>query len=584
MRGSAVLLLAFLSVPSAASSSLRIEAFAPDLPGSQLDDAIWIRNTGPDAVALDDLFLEDGTGRIGFPPGAWLPGRGTVVVAGDAASYRAGARVDPDFALQGLPAGATMRRLRPEFALGQGGDVIRLANASTVIDAIRYGDAGPVEGWSGDPVRLTAAGPLRVHRRGLPADHDAAGDFQAPREHRLGQLETPPLTVPVNGTLLPFVAPEGSRAAVEAAIGLARERLRINVYQFREIGLADLVADRARTKGLRVEVLLDERPVGESSEELSHRGHVIEALEAAGATVRLLRHDRYAYNHAKYIVIDGDAVLVQTENLVHSGVPGDGESGNRGWGVLVESAALAAELGRIFDHDFVVDEFGARAPSEADGPRHPRPLLDGRRGGASPTASHATTNATLLVSPDGPLSTDDPILRLIRDARESLRVVQLNLPVEWRASGGRTWPNPYFEALVDAARRGVAVRVLLDGHFVDSEDGEADNLDTAATIRRFGFPSFQARIVDDGQVLHAKGLVADDSGVLLGSMNWNRNSVLQNREVGLVFDDAGTRLFADVFDADWQRADADQASGLTFVATIITALLVVAARPARFRP
>jgi hypothetical protein len=65
----------------------------------------------------------------------------------------------------------------------------------------------------------------------------------------------------------------------------------------------------------------------------------------------------------------------------------------------------------------------------------------------------------------------------------------------------------------------------------------------------------QAKLVNavehDFYKIHNKGLIADD-GVLISSINWNLNSVTENRETGLIIHDSDiANYFADVFDYDW---------------------------------
>jgi phosphatidylserine/phosphatidylglycerophosphate/cardiolipin synthase-like enzyme len=50
-------------------------------------------------------------------------------------------------------------------------------------------------------------------------------------------------------------------------------------------------------------------------------------------------------------------------------------------------------------------------------------------------------------------------------------------------------------------------------------------------------------------------MVVDDAWTLVGSMNWNANSVLNNREVSiLVHDPESSALHARAFDTDWREA------------------------------
>ncbi|KYH25504.1 cardiolipin synthase [Halalkalicoccus paucihalophilus] len=53
--------------------------------------------------------------------------------------------------------------------------------------------------------------------------------------------------------------------------------------------------------------------------------------------------------------------------------------------------------------------------------------------------------------------------------------------------------------------------------------------------------------------VHAKGVVVDDRTAMVGSINWNENSVENNREVALIVESRGiSRHFTAVFDADWE--------------------------------
>ena len=62
-------------------------------------------------------------------------------------------------------------------------------------------------------------------------------------------------------------------------------------------------------------------------------------------------HEPYRYDHAKYVVIDDRAVLVTSENFGHTGFPSTGETGNRGWGVVMEEPRLAAYFGDLYQTD-----------------------------------------------------------------------------------------------------------------------------------------------------------------------------------------------------------------------------------------
>jgi phosphatidylserine/phosphatidylglycerophosphate/cardiolipin synthase-like enzyme len=52
--------------------------------------------------------------------------------------------------------------------------------------------------------------------------------------------------------------------------------------------------------------------------------------------------------------------------------------------------------------------------------------------------------------------------------------------------------------------------------------------------------------------IHNKGVIVDDSRVLVSSINWNSNSPNFNREAGVIIDHPGVaRYFLEVFEDDW---------------------------------
>jgi len=227
-----------------------------------------------------------------------------------------------------------------------------------------------------------------------------------------------------------------------------------------------------------------------------------------------------------------------------------------------------------------VDPFGAREPTSADLPKYPPPVTAAVD--AHPARDVASASgpvpATLFASPFVPGGPGDPILGAIRNATRTIEVEQLNLPVTWRGAGGVSGPNAYLEGLTEAARRGVQVQVLLDGHFL-SDDESPDNGDTADQLNALGpGATVAARIMAgrDAPVLHVKGLIVDDESFLVGSMNWNLNSLAQDREVDVLLHDARlAAYFHSAFDADWIRAARHAASpGVPEVAILITLAMV----------
>jgi cardiolipin synthase len=111
-------------------------------------------------------------------------------------------------------------------------------------------------------------------------------------------------------------------------------------------------------------------------------------------------------------------------------------------------------------------------------------------------------------------------------------------------------PPPLFAALLDAARGGVDVRLLVPG---------ASDLPVLRTATRAGYRELlQAgvRIFEwDGPMLHAKTMLADRHWARIGSSNLNMSSLLTNYEIDVLVDcDQLTQVLAAQFRHDLAHA------------------------------
>src|SRR5262249_42598927 len=106
------------------------------------------------------------------------------------------------------------------------------------------------------------------------------------------------------------------------------------------------------------------------------------------------------------------------------------------------------------------------------------PVFQERRFWSDTTLPAAGVTPT--VSPDTSLST---LVSLIRSARRSLDIEQLNFDPDW---GGRSGASPLLAEVEAAARRGVQVRVLLndDAAFGGGDPGDSNNKQTVMELTR----------------------------------------------------------------------------------------------------
>jgi len=167
---------------------------------------------------------------------------------------------------------------------------------------------------------------------------------------------------------------------------------------------------------------------------------------------------------------------------------------------------------------------------------------------------------SLYVNTDTALA-DETILGALRAATTTVHAEVFYAYPRWDA-----FPNLYLEELLAAARRGVAVRLLLDGSEFNAKDNGRTVADLGGIAEAEGL-DLEAKLVDLGRHdltrLHNKGFVVDGRTVLVSSINWNRDSPTANREAGLLVENPDLAAFFEAaFAWDWRddwtppRADA----------------------------
>jgi phosphatidylserine/phosphatidylglycerophosphate/cardiolipin synthase-like enzyme len=455
-------------------------------------------------------------------------------------------RPAPEFALSADP--NTTRRLvdapvveTPALSLANSGERLRLRRDGVVVARLEYRDAP-----EGD--RLVRSGD---GRRWRPVGFD-------PRSvHAYGRAN-------VTGFLLP-----DSPGLPVKTLRSARDRILLAGYTLTSDRVVDalVAADR---RGVEVAVLVDADPVGGRS---ARGAAALDRLADANVEVTVLGgpHARFNYHHPKYAVVD-DRALVMTENWKPAGVGG---RSSRGWGVVVDSPVVAADLAALFRGDAGWRDgtpwrrYRRGTSFENDPPSKGR--YPSRIGPTTATASEVR----VLTAPG---NAESEVVAVIDAADDRVDVIQ---PSVGRRDG------PLLRATTRAAERGVEVRILLSGVWYTEEENAAliDWLNGVAERRDL---PLSARLAESGgrfEKVHAKGVVADDV-VVVGSLNWNENAVSENREVSVAIrSDRLSTHFREAFEADWRGDDGTGRTTWVVVAGAAAALVlavVVARRTVRF--
>jgi phosphatidylserine/phosphatidylglycerophosphate/cardiolipin synthase-like enzyme len=391
--------------------------------------------------------------------------------------------------------------------LANGGEQLVLADDGEVVDTTTYEDAPDAEVWN-----RTADGWVWEHR-GATDFSVARSDVSAARA---------------------FVLPDAPEVPIDV-LESAQERILLAGYSFASERAAHALK-RAAERGVEVRVLVDDAPVGGISE---RQGRLLDDLTRAGVPVEVIGGDwaRYDFHHPKYAVVD-DRALVMTENWKPSGTGG---RSSRGWGAVVEGE-IVDRLAAVFRADADWRDTASWSTFRAN-----RTFEEDETANESYPTNFEPQNVTvesaqLLAAPD---NAESALIERLDEADESIDVVQASI-------GSRQ--QPFLQAAIRAAERGVDVRILLGGAWYSEEDNGAlaEWLNGKAETENL---SLEAKVAESGsrfEKIHAKGVIIDGEEVVVGSMNWNNNSARQNREVALVLNgEAAGNYYGNVFDADW---------------------------------
>ncbi|WP_416839206.1 phospholipase D-like domain-containing protein [Haloferax sp. DFSO52] len=462
---------------------VRIVAAVPD-PATPDDSGEFVVVRAPEGTRLT---LDDGEQQVTFV----APGGAVAVTSSPTATAN----------LTAHPV------VSPGLALANGGETVTLSVDGVVTDRLVYDRSREGE---------------RLERR------DGAWTWW-PRT-----LPRRPVTThgPANATL--FVLPDSPTIPLET-LRSADERLLLAGYVVSSSRVADeLVA--AHERGVRVEVLVDDAPVG-GFPRASAR--VLDRLVAAGITVHVVG-DPHSFHHAKYAVSDDDT-LVTTENWKPAGVGGQK---SRGWGVVVASPAVATDLAATFADD---ENLPATHPWERYRIGREFVVTERANGTYPSRVSPRTVHADRIAVIRAPDNAEPAVVSRLDAADRRIDVIQPSVE-----AGG-----PFVLALKRAATRGVRVRLLLgSAWYVDDENRElAERLNRWADRTGNPLSVRLARPAGRYGAIHAKGVVADDT-IIVGSLNWNRHSAHENREVSVALtDSAAATYYRDVFEADWNASN-----------------------------
>jgi cardiolipin synthase len=603
-----LLIVLLATAARAASAAVLINAVYYDTYlKDEPDEAFQLVNVSPGAVDLTGWTVTDFEGAITLT-GILAPGQ-SVWVARQAYSFTLEFGFNPDYEYQSDsdPAVPDLPR-SGSLALANDGDQLALFDAGhTLVDALVY-EEGAIAGtdWSGPAVSPYDNGSFGIEGQilyrkldqatGQPVpDTDTAADWAQATDDAFDgkKVEYPGWDlrryffthqVTQTAAITYAVAPDALYDVVDGYLSRAEQSIVYEGYTFDNLDLADAISAALMAHpGMTATLLLDGTPVGGIEDAEKRNCQVVETaggqcwfmINDADASPPI--HDRYAYQHAKFMVIDGRVLLTGSENLNYSSMPADdksdGTSGNRGVWLITDSPDLISYTLDVFAHDFdPAHHRDLRRWSAADlkyGAPSPGYVPDYSSGGSFYTVTYTAPFTAsgqfffeIVQAPDNALRSADSLLGMVdrAGAGGSVLVEQLYEYKFWgpSSSSPSADPNPRLEAYLDAARRGARVRLLLDSVY-DTPGDIRGNAATCAYVAGIalaeGLDLACRRGNPTGTGIHNKMVLVSAGGqgwVHTGSINGSENSSKGNRELAVqVKSTAAYDYLAGVFWHDW---------------------------------
>ncbi len=572
---------------------------------NEQDEAVQLFNVGAESIDLSGWKINDGgSSKAVLPASVVLDPGQSIWLTQDEAAFTAQFGFAADYAMSDLTG------TWPGFANtdGSGGDEVLLLDPNDgVVDTLVYGGGSTATtGWSGaavQPYGGTSKGEegqilyrqLDQTTGQIVPDTDQAqdwaqwtGDVINGRKVRYPGWDLESFFFPMqsveSASLTVAIAPDNAFEAVLEAINSAQDTIQMESLTFTNLALMEALIEAAE-RGVSVTVLLDGSPAGGLPDQEKALCQMLEAAPGASNCWFMINDDaqnisaRYAFLHAKFMLIDGEQVVISTENMSPNSLPyddqSDGTAGRRGVVLITDAPQVIAHLQAIFDADFDPDHHQDITPWDINDPVYGAPPIgfvpSDESGGITytvrypePVTYQGTFQFEIVQSPESSLRDQDSLLGLIAQAGagDTILVEQLDERPYWGENAVDD-PSPRMEAYLDAARRGAEVWILLDSYhadlfFQDPED-PANNVATCAYVRDVARAE-QLRVRcavhnPTGFGIHAKIVLAEIDGrgyIHVGSLNGTENASKANREVALqVQSDAAYALLAEMFTTDW---------------------------------
>lgn len=497
--------------------------------------------------------------KIVFPNNTMIPPRACLYLTQNASAYNWETGEKPDFEYN-VDSNYDVPQMyaSKKFTLSNKGGIVVLKDwYNHTLDVVVYGESNyNYSGWNGTPIPGSGVGVIlkrNFDEKGVPIDTNTSEDWVHPRRYGIGQSDFPYVNILCNGEITTFVSPDNSFETIIGELRKANDSIYFNIYEFTNPFLCDELIV-ALLRGVSVNIFLEGSPIGGIPDE---EKYILNRIANYGGNIRFIVNNRenkvyarYTFDHGKYLVIDNKTVIVESCNWVKTGIPKDPTYGNREWGIIVRSEDVAEYFLNVFLDDWNPERCDSYSFYDMDLSVTPDFYMDKSvyRGSYEPqfeSKSFIGNFSTIPVfSPD---TSYKAIYDMINSATKSIYIEQLYIYRDWN---DRT--SPFVEHLVNKSNQGVDVKVILNYNPHYEPTNEKSNL----TKQYFEEHGIEVKFIYSNwsyfSNVHNKGMIVDNKSVLIASINWNENSVIHNREAGIIIENEDVaQYYADVFFYDW---------------------------------
>jgi cardiolipin synthase len=496
--------------------------------------------------------------KIIFPQNTYILPNTTCCITQNATAFQRETTTLPDFeyTVDSHPEVPQLQTYQTFVFSNTGGLVGLYSSSHLQIDLIIFGETNfYTPDWDGPNIPSSGQGVIlkRNTVNGTYIDTNTAKDWEHPRIYQIGQSEFSVQHFYSTAEITTFVSPDNSFQAISDEIRNAQVSIDINMYEFTNPFLYTELAD-ALERSVAIRIFMEGSPIGGIDE---NEQYILSSLASKGGSIRCIVSNqthrvnaRYQFDHAKYIIIDNKTLIVESCNWAKTGVPKNPSYGNREWGIIIHDEEIALSFSRVFDEDWNpkrIDSYPLRflnitppagftlnfeSPSGSYNPQF------------SPRTFRTPSNITPVFSPD---TSEQLILDAIDQATSTIYIEQLYVYSEWGEN-----PSPFVIHLINKSQQGIVVKLLMD-YNPSYEKTTAILNETRQYLERAGAEvKFMSTEWSPFTTLHNKGMIIDNTTVLISSINWNEQSVRKNREAGVLIENKEiAKYYAIVFFADW---------------------------------